>query len=159
MDAASGVGGGKTMRLRRYTRWTGDRVACGDYMLFLFCHPGVLAPAALHTADKPSRGAACSARTSLRASPARHKNNAPAALHKAGANTMAPTRGAYMLFISHNPPSAPPTVIEDDAIVVNPTKSGTRLVGQSSERTLSCSSKHVAPQAPNPPAWQNKKNM
>ena len=31
---------GKTMRLRRYTRLSGDRVACGDYMLFLFCHSG-----------------------------------------------------------------------------------------------------------------------
>jgi len=28
------------MRLRRYTRLAEDRVACGDYMLFLFCHPG-----------------------------------------------------------------------------------------------------------------------
>ena len=27
---------GKTMRLRRYTRLSGDRVACGDYMLFCF---------------------------------------------------------------------------------------------------------------------------
>ena len=36
------------------------------------------------------------------------------------------------------PPPKPPTVIVDDAIIINPTKSGTRLVGQSSERTLSC---------------------
>ena len=35
------VGGdGKTMRLRRYTGLAGDRVAGGDYILFLFCHPG-----------------------------------------------------------------------------------------------------------------------
>ena len=35
------VGGdGKTMRLRRYTGLAGDRVAGGDYILFLFCHAG-----------------------------------------------------------------------------------------------------------------------
>ena len=92
---------------------------------------------------------------------------------------MAPTRGAYIFYfpITHHPhpqssqtrlmqQRTPATVVGDDAIVVNPTKSGTRLVGQSSERTLSCSpticrakgakktkkQKNMwAPQAPLPP--------
>ncbi len=41
---------GKTMRLRRYTRLSGDRVACGDYMLFCFAMRVGLAPSARHTA-------------------------------------------------------------------------------------------------------------
>ena len=43
--------GHKTMRLRRYTRWAGYRVACGDYRLLKFCHPGGLAPTARHITD------------------------------------------------------------------------------------------------------------
>ena len=71
------------MRLR------GDRVACGDYLLFLFRHAGGFG----------AFGATYCLWLLM-------ENNAPAALHKAAGKTMAPTRGAYMLFVSHNPPSA-----------------------------------------------------
>jgi len=52
----------------------GDRVAFGDYMLFLFCHSGGLAPSALHTA--------CGCLW---------ENNAPAALHAVGGETGSPS--------------------------------------------------------------------
>ena len=56
------------MRLRRYTGLAGDRVACGDYMLFLFCHAGGFGACDDTDCWLPQyshgRGAACSARAS-----------------------------------------------------------------------------------------------
>ena len=62
---------------------------------FLFCHAGGLAPAALHIVGYHNIHMV----GALHAAPAQApppQNNAPAALHRVGGETMAPTRGAYI---------------------------------------------------------------
>ena len=65
---------------------------------FLFCHAGGLAPAALHIVGYHNIHMV----GALHAAPAQApppQNNAPAALHRVGGETMAPTRGAYISFV------------------------------------------------------------
>ena len=85
------------------------------------------------------------------------QNNAPAALHKAGANTMAPARGTYILFISHNPPSAPTQSSKTTPSSLTPPRAERDWWGSPRKGRYRANQQYVAPQAPNPPARQNKK--
>ncbi len=122
------------MRLR------GDRVACGDYLLFLFRHAGGFG----------AFGATYCLWLLM-------ENNAPAALHKAAGKTMAPTRGAYMLFVSHNPPSALTQSSETTQSSLTPPRAEHDWWGSPRRGRYRANQQYVAPQAPNHPHGKTKK--
>ncbi len=62
--------------------WRGDRVACGDYMLFLFCHAGGFG----------AFGATYCLWLLM-------ENNAPAALHMVGGDTGSPAATTCFFFV------------------------------------------------------------